>query len=377
MRFTGNTMIILIIEDDAGISELLKDKLEECGHETAGVQSADQALAWLEFRSPDLLVLDYGLPDMNGKQLIEALRHKALPLPPFIVATGQGDERIAVEMMKLGARDYIIKDTHFLDLLPQIVGRIERELDNEKKLERMQQALRESEAHYRTLFEHLPIPVFTKNRAGEYTSCNAENRKYWTINPVGRTDAELLEHQAAADFREVDLRVMETGETLNIEEQLVNTPLGNRHVLSRKVPLRDGGGQIVGVLGTGLDITERKQAEEALRESEERYRTLFEEAAISLLEQDMSDVKRYLDGLREAGISNIRTYFQNHPQDIVRCASLVHTFAINKATLDLYKADSQEELFCKFQSVFCGESLDGLLEGFIAIAEGATVPGTP
>ena len=156
-------MIILIIEDDAGISELLKDKLEECGHKTAGVQSADQALAWLEFRSPDLLVLDYGLPDMNGKQLIEALRHKALPLPPFIVATGQGDERIAVEMMKLGARDYIIKDTHFLDLLPQIVGRIERELDNEKKLERMQQALRESEAHYRTLFEHLPIPVFTKN----------------------------------------------------------------------------------------------------------------------------------------------------------------------------------------------------------------------
>ncbi len=110
---------------------------------------------------------------------------------------------------------------------------------------RMEQSLRESEEHYRTLFEHLPIPVFTKNRAGEYTSCNAENQKYWTVSPIGRTDAELLDHDAVAVLREADLHVMETGVPLTVEEHFVNIPLGERHVLSRKVPLRDSTGCVL------------------------------------------------------------------------------------------------------------------------------------
>lgn len=59
---------------------------------------------------------------------------------------------------------------------------------------------------------------------------------------------------------------METGETLTVEESLSNTPLGTRQVLSRKMPLRDGSGHIVGILGASLDIAERKRAEEMLRE---------------------------------------------------------------------------------------------------------------
>ena len=129
---------------------------------------------------------------------------------------------------------------------------------------RMEQALRESEAHYRTLFESLPIPVFTKNCEGKYTSSNAENQKYWPASPIGRSDVELLKPAAAAALRKSDLRVIESGESLSVEEHFVHTPSGERYMLARKVPLRDDGGTITGILGASLDITERKHAEEAL-----------------------------------------------------------------------------------------------------------------
>jgi len=143
--------------------------------------------------------------------------------------------------------------------------------------------LHESEEHYRTLFEHLPIPVFTKNREGEYTSCNTENHRYWAVSPIGRTDAELLAPEAAAALREADLRVMETGDPLTIEEHLVNTPLGERQVLSRKVPLRNDSGNIVGILGASIDITERVRADA------ERERLLTQVQAQARLMQGIVD----------------------------------------------------------------------------------------
>jgi PAS domain S-box-containing protein len=152
---------------------------------------------------------------------------------------------------------------------------------------RAEEALRESEQHYRVLFEHLPIPVFTKNRQGEYTSCNAANQRYWDVNPVGRTDAEILAPEVATALREADLRVMETGNVLTVEEYLPGTPLGDRQVLTRKASLRDSRGNTVGILGASIDITERKQAEKALRESQERFKSLVETMndGLSLLDE--------------------------------------------------------------------------------------------
>jgi DNA-binding response OmpR family regulator len=113
--------IILIVEDDAGMVELMTERLASPDREILTENSARAAASLLDTTQASLLILDYSLPDMNGSDFIVMQREKGGVIPPFIVSTGCGDERIAVEMMKLGAVDYVVKDANFLDLLPYAV----------------------------------------------------------------------------------------------------------------------------------------------------------------------------------------------------------------------------------------------------------------
>lgn len=147
-------MTILIIEDDDGLAELIREKIGENGYKTDCVYSANDALKWLSSDTPYIMLLDYSLPDLNAREFIAELKRKEHPVPPFIISTGMGDEKIAVEMMKLGARDYIVKDNFFLDMLPEVLRRVEREIENEDKRKLAEKLLKESEEKYRVLFSN-------------------------------------------------------------------------------------------------------------------------------------------------------------------------------------------------------------------------------
>jgi len=133
---------------------------------------------------------------------------------------------------------------------------------------RAEEALRESEALYKTLFDTAPVAIFTKARNGVYTSANAETISYWIQNPIGHTDAELLDAPVAEGLRADDEAVMSRGEALVFQEEFEG-PLGDRTMLSRKVPLRDMKGEVVGVLGISLDITDLKKTEVELQKAKE------------------------------------------------------------------------------------------------------------
>lgn len=125
---------ILVVDDDEGLLVLMAEALREAGHDVATAGSGREALRWLADQTADLMLLDLKLRDIDGPDLLAKLQGPAAARIPFLVVTGQGDERAAVEVMKRGALDYVTKDTALLDLLPTIVQRTLGALQREREL---------------------------------------------------------------------------------------------------------------------------------------------------------------------------------------------------------------------------------------------------
>lgn len=125
--------MVLIVDDDLGLLRLMEKTLRREGHRTATAASASAAMTWLQSGQPDLMLLDLKLKDGGGQEIIDQLA-QARRSVPFIVITGQGDERVAVEMMKRGALDYLVKDVNFQERVPTVVHRALDQMERDQRL---------------------------------------------------------------------------------------------------------------------------------------------------------------------------------------------------------------------------------------------------
>jgi len=147
---------------------------------------------------------------------------------------------------------------------------------------RTERQLLEQRVLLQNIIDSVPCSVFWKDRHCAYLGCNAQSAQDLGLKSplqiVGKTDYDLQVDRTEADFYvRCDREVMDGGRPLLDIEETQLRPDGKRAVLlTSKVPLRDGCGEVIGVLGVYADITQRKATEEALRASEERHRHLFE-----------------------------------------------------------------------------------------------------
>jgi len=136
--------------------------------------------------------------------------------------------------------------------------------------------------------------------------------------------------------------------------------------------MRDATGRPVEIVGSWLDITARKRMEEALQESQDRYRALFEDSSVSMWEEDFSGVKQQIDAWWDSGTTDFESYFRAHPKAVVQCAELVRVIDVNRATVELYGASSKESFLAGLPAIFARESYDAFREELLAIVRGET-----
>jgi PAS domain S-box-containing protein len=276
---------ILVVDDDPGISRLISQELRREGHQVASVKSGEEAIGWIKENEADLVLLDLKLPGLGGDELIDRLDglHDHLP---FIIITGQGDERVAVEMMKRGALDYLVKDVNFIALVPTVVQRALARLEEQAQLSAAENALRQSQEQYHSLFSTL-IEGFCIIEVIFDAEEHPVDYRFLEVNPAFEAQTGLRDAQGK---RMRELAPEHEEKWFEIYGHIALTGEPRRFVSEAKALQRwfdvsafrfgEAGSRKVAILFN--DISEAKRAEEAMRASERRERERAEELAALL-----------------------------------------------------------------------------------------------
>jgi PAS domain S-box-containing protein len=288
----SNPIRILYIEDDPGLARLVQKRLGRAGYIVDIASDGAEGIAKYEADSYDVVFVDQSLPSYDGLEVIRILGSRG-PLPPTIMITGTGDERVAVEAMKLGAGDYIVKDvgTKYLELLPSSVKKVLQQRRAIEEKQQAEEALRRSEEKYRTVLEEMEEGYFETDFAGNLTFINdagCRNLGYPREKLIGKNNRQYTDAANAKKVFEAFNELYRTGKPCRVFDYETIKKDGTKAIKELSVSLmRNQEGKPIGFRGVSRDVTERKRAEERLRQSEERYRTIIETMQEGYFEADL------------------------------------------------------------------------------------------
>jgi PAS domain S-box-containing protein len=258
-------------------AELVEYELERARIPFAArrVDTRESFLRELDEFEPDLILSDYTLPRFDGMAALSLARER-VPSVPFLIVTGSVNEETAVGCMKAGATDYLLK-SNLARIGPAIEGALARVRARTEKVQ-AEEALHRSEANLRAIFNNSLQAFVLIDPDGTIQALNSTAAE-WSTRLLGRP---LHEGARVADFvpEAVDaFRAALAGEVRNDERCLADTDGSERWFETTHAPVVDEEGTVIGVCLNARDISTRKQAERALRESEARYRDLFDNAS--------------------------------------------------------------------------------------------------
>jgi len=235
---------------------------------------------------------------------------------------------------------------------------------------RAEDALRRSEKELREVIETMPAIAFVANADGSGVLVNRRGTEYTGFPPARPNWLDAIHPQDMAGYVQARAHHMATGEPFEQEARVRRADGEYRWFLSRAVPMRGEGGRILKWYGILTDIEDLKRAEEELRESESRYRHIFQGASVSIWEEDLSAVQAFINELRAQGVRDLRQHLADHPELVRQALDLVKVLDVNDATIELFGAPSKEALLRSIDKVFLPASPQVFAEEMCALAEG-------
>jgi PAS domain S-box-containing protein len=263
---------ILMLEDNVDDAEITKRLLFKSWPDCQIMLAIDKDRykELLANFQPDIILSDHALPQFNSAEALSMARSR-FPDIPFIMLTGEVSEEFAVTIIQLGADDYILKDR--LNRLPAAIEAALNKRNIEKEKAEATQQLIRSEEKYRTLIEHAFDGIIIYAPNGTILDCNAT-----ACTLMGYIKDELNGHNIAELFFKEDLKIR----PLYFETLKAGYPTLDYRRLKRKdgsfIEMEIGTKMMSdgSLMAIGRDITERKEAERKIRQSETNLRALFE-----------------------------------------------------------------------------------------------------
>jgi PAS domain S-box-containing protein len=262
---------IVIIDDENPHLLLMKRSIlkEIPDADTKCFQEPKQAFDFIKKDPPDLIITDYLMPDMDGLEFIKKLKQEEIDVP-IIMITGHGDEYVAVNAMKLGVMEYLVKSADVFDLLPGIIKRVLREKELKDELEKAQKRLQD-------IMEKTFNWIWETDLKGNFVYSNPVVEKI-----IGYKPEEILSRHYSEFFPKEEKEKL-VANFINAKKGFFSFehPFVHKHgdklVLETNVfPIVNKRGEITGYRGISRDISARIKAELALKESEHQKELILD-----------------------------------------------------------------------------------------------------
>ncbi|MCL4471352.1 MAG: PAS domain-containing protein, partial [Gammaproteobacteria bacterium] len=251
------------------MSALLQSVLESRGHAVTAVADGESGWESYQSRHFSMVILEWLLPEMDGLEVCRKIRSSPKGEDSLILVitlrTNPGDLK---QILAAGADDYLAQpvDRLLLNIRLEIAEQRASRLMHQRKAEKGRGQV---QAMLKLVLDTIPSRVFWKNKESRYLGCN----RLFALDAglqdpsqiVGKTDRDLRWAEQAQLYISDDLAVMQSGlPKVNYEEHQTSPDGESMYLEASKIPLKDGKGNLIGVLGTYQDITERKRAETEL-----------------------------------------------------------------------------------------------------------------
>jgi diguanylate cyclase (GGDEF)-like protein/PAS domain S-box-containing protein len=281
---TAVTQVVVII-DDIATNRAIFSRLSASIRPGVKVQAFEQpsdAIDWLEDHDADLILVDYKMPDMDGSEFIRRFRaHPRTREVPVVVITAYDDRDFRLAALEAGATDFLhspvdhsefktrIRNLLKLSLHQKQIEVRAQELEEELKESQLSRdrVLRDSRERLAQVIDTVPAIISAADRQGRCIFASAYMMSMAGLDPrqPNQDMPSLFGDDYTAHHRALDQLVFDSGQALpEIEESVIDRSGAELTLVTTKAPLRDGSGEVTGVLTTSMDITARKRAEARL-----------------------------------------------------------------------------------------------------------------